>query len=302
MSAAEAVPSDENLYLLDAQMMGVARYGGLFILNAPRPAIVETGFSHTRDKTLQALEELDIDPPNVAYICPTHVHMDHAGGAAYLAEACPDARVLCHHRGAPHLADPARLVRSVRRAVGQNFQFYGDMKPIPDGRIVPVEGGEQFDLGDGYALEVIDAPGHAPHHACFYEHRTKGLFTGDAVGIYREETGFHMTTPPPSFHYERSLRTLDRLRERELEWLYFTHFGVQSRPYELMDAFEDRLTRWVDAIQSKLGELRSEQAIKERFVQEETAGLEELFDRHQLRQEVEMNVQGVLLYLQKHRS
>lgn len=296
----EPVEADRNLFLLDTRMLGVQRYGALYLLKSLRPAIIETGFSHTLEKTMAALDELKIRPSSVAYIFPTHVHMDHAGGAGFLAEACPNARIVCHHVGAPHLIDPSKLVPSVQRAVGVLFPHYGTMKPIAPDRLVRVQGGECFDLGDGYVIEAVDSPGHAPHHACFYEQKTTGLFTGDAVGIYRPEaTGFAMTTPPPSFHYEDSLMTLNRLRELDLRWLYFTHYGAHSQPYELMNDYERFLRRWVEGVAAKLRELGDDEAVKEHFVHEEEKTLGEFYEPVMLRQEVEMNVQGVLLYLHK---
>ncbi len=298
----EPAQADRNLFILDTQMLGMSRYGSLYILRAPKPVIIETGFSHTLEKTLAALEELKIRPEDVAYILPTHVHLDHAGGTGFLAEACPNAKLVCHHLGAPHLIDPAKLIQSVQRAVGVLFPYYGTMKPVPSERIMAVRGGERFDLGGGYSLEVIDSPGHAPHHACFYEHRTKGIFTGDAVGIYRREaTGLVMTTPPPAFHYEDWLKTLRRLRALSLRWLYFTHYGVEDRPRELIDEFEMLLGRWVKEIEEAWQELGDEQAVKEHFVAREAQTLGKFYEPAMLRQEVGMNVQGVLLYFKKRR-
>ncbi len=302
---AEPTPADPNLFVVDAEMLGMKGYGGLYILRAPKPALVETGFSHTTPKVLKALEELGIAPDDVAYIAVTHVHMDHAGGAGFLAERCPNARVICHRVGAPHLINPEKLVRSVQRAVGPLFPYYGEMKPIPEERLVIVQGGARFELGDGYALEVIDAPGHAPHHACFYEPQTRGLFTGDAVGIYRREIGFIMTTPPPSFHFEESLATLNRLRELKPEWLYFTHYGAHPEPSTLLDEYERRLRAWVGRIEAKWHELgdENEEALYTHFLEEESQSpLARLYEPHALQAEVRMNVTGVLLYLRRRRE
>jgi glyoxylase-like metal-dependent hydrolase (beta-lactamase superfamily II) len=79
----------ENLYILDTGMLGLERYGALYILKAPKVAIIETGFSHTAEKTLQALDELKIRPQDVAYILPTHVHLDHAGGQGISPKPAP---------------------------------------------------------------------------------------------------------------------------------------------------------------------------------------------------------------------
>ncbi len=303
LQAAEAISEIENLYLLDAQMMGLSHYGGLYILQAPRPAIIETGFSHTVEKILAALEELGIRPEQIAYILPTHVHMDHAGGAGFLAKTCPNAKIVVHERGVPHLIDPTQLVESVKRAVGPMFPYYGELTPIAPDRIMAVKGGERLELGDGYQLEIIAAPGHAPHQYCLYERRSKALFTGDAVGIYRREaTGFTMTTPPPRFHYEQSLETLKKLRAFELNWLCFTHYGVEAQPYRLLDQYEKLLGEWVNTVERAQRELGDAQAVKEHFVQQELKELGAYYPERMLRPEVEMNVQGVLLYLQRERG
>ena len=48
----------------------------------------------------------------------THIHFDHAGAAGALVRRWPDLPVYVHERGAPHLADPAKLVASAARLYG----------------------------------------------------------------------------------------------------------------------------------------------------------------------------------------
>jgi glyoxylase-like metal-dependent hydrolase (beta-lactamase superfamily II) len=302
MKIFEATPIP-NLYLQDVLMLGLERYGCLYVFKTPKPVIIETGFSTTAQQTIEGLSELGIHLEDVAYICPTHVHMDHAGGTSALAEACPNAQVICHHLGAPHLIEPSKLIESVKRAVGQLFPYYGEMRPVPAERFIQVKGGELFDLGDGYRLEVIDSPGHAPHQACFYEHKTRGLFSADAVGIYRKGvTGFVLTTPPPAFHFEQWLETLERYEQLKLDWLYMTHFGVQGEPYKLIDEYRKLLTEWVAEVEEKKRLLKDDALVKEHFVQKETPFLKDFYTPLMIQSEVDMNVQGVLLYLKRVRG
>ncbi len=292
-----------KLYIQDTKMIGLEKYGCLYVFKTPKPAIIETGFSTTTSQTLQGLHELGIRLEDVAYICPTHVHMDHAGGTSALAEACPNAKIICHHLGAPHLIDPSKLIESVKRAVGALFPYYGEMKAVSSERFIQVRGGEVFDLGDSYQLEVIDSPGHAPHQACFYEHKTRGLFCADAIGIYRKGlTGFMLTTPPPAFHYEQWLETLDHYKQLKLDWLYMTHFGVQNEPYELIDEYRTLLTEWVAEVERKKRELKDDALVKHYFFEKETPLLKNFYSPIMILSEVEMNVQGVLLYLKKVRG
>lgn len=292
----------ENLYILDTEMLGLPRYGALYILKTPRPTIIETGFSHTLAKTLQAFDELKIHPEEIAYIMPTHVHLDHAGGTGHLAEACPNAKVVVHEQGAPHLIDPTKLLESVKRAVGPMFQYYGTLKPTPTERILPVRGGESFHLGAGYEIEVVYAPGHAPHQVCFYERKLRGIFTADAAGIYRPwAAGLLLTTPPPAFHLEQSLETLARLKALEPQRLLYTHWGVHA-DIKLLDQYAELLQNWVREIEQTKKTLHDDQAVKEHFVQKEMPLLKEHYPELILRGEIEMNVQGVLLYLKRTRG
>ncbi|MFN4219144.1 MAG: MBL fold metallo-hydrolase [Candidatus Bipolaricaulia bacterium] len=292
----------EDLYILDTGMLGLERYGALYILTAPKPVIIETGFSHTLEKTLHALAELKIRPADIAYIMPTHVHLDHAGGTGHLAEACPNATVVVHEQGAPHLIDPTRLLESVQRAVGPMFPFYGTLKPTPKERVLPVRGGEVFNLGGGYELEVIAAPGHAPHQVCFFERTLRGIFTADAAGIYRPwGAGLLLTTPPPAFHLEQSVETLARLKALQPKLLFYTHWGAHT-DISLLDQYAQMLQRWVSEIEHAKKTLKDDQAVKEHFVQKEALLLREHYPEPILRGEIEMNVQGVLLYLKRFRG
>ena len=303
MKILESVGADPNLHLLDINMMGMEHYGGVYILNSPQPAIIETGFSHSLDRIVEGMAEVGLKPGDIAYIMPTHVHMDHAGGAGFLAELCPNAKVICHESGVPHLVDPSKLVRSVARAVGSLFPFYGEMKAIPEEKFIPVTEGESFDLGDGYGIEVIYTPGHAPHQVSYVEKKTNGLFTGDAVGIYRTDaTGFAMTTPPPAFNYEDSISTFDKLKTLNLDWLYFAHYGAHRGANALIDEYKAMVQEWVSLIEAQFLELKDEQAVKDRCVEKEAQLLGEFYDPQTLRLEVEMNVQGILLYLKRHRG
>lgn len=292
----------ENLYILDTGMFGLERYDGIYILKAPQVAIIETGLSHTLEKTLAALDELGIRREDVAYIMPTHVHLDHAGGTGHLAEACPNAKVIAHEQGAPHLIDPTRLLESVQRAVGPMFPFYGTLKPAPKERVLPVRGGEAFNLGDGFEIEVIAAPGHAPHQVCFFERKLRGLFTGDAAGIYRPwGAGLLPTTPPPAFHLEQALETLARLKALQPKLLLYTHWGAHS-DISLLDQYAQMLQDWVSEIEHAKKTLKDDHAVKEHFVQKETPLLKDHYPELILRGEIEMNVQGILLYLRKVRG
>src|ERR1700757_5421918 len=51
----------------------------------------------------------------------THIHLDHAGASGSLVQRWPDLEVYVHERGAPHLADPGRLLKSARLLYGDDM-------------------------------------------------------------------------------------------------------------------------------------------------------------------------------------
>ena len=50
------------------------------------------------------LADLGLARDAVDFVIPTHVHLDHAGGAGLLMQALPHARMLLHPRGVRHLS------------------------------------------------------------------------------------------------------------------------------------------------------------------------------------------------------
>jgi hydroxyacylglutathione hydrolase len=256
-----------HLFLVDVEHFGEAGLGGAYILlGEGEAALVDTGPSLARDRILGALEFLGIPRAMVRWIFLTHIHLDHAGGAGVLVPELPKARVVVHPRGVKHLVDPSRLLFSTQSATGPRFRFYGTAVPIPEERLLPASDGETLRLGS-QEVRVIDAPGHAPHHLCFFLPGAGLLFTGDAVGLYLKGR-LLPTTVPPNFDLELWLSTLDRLSALRPQKLLFAHFGPGEA--DLIGEYKKLLLAWVervrrhkgapeeDAIAAILGELREE--------------------------------------------
>ena len=92
-------------------------------------AVVETGTQYSVPVLEALLDDRGIASEQVRYVIPTHVHLDHAGGAGAMMQRFPNAQLLAHPRGARHLIDPAVLVRRPRAPVrhcrfGHVARFY----------------------------------------------------------------------------------------------------------------------------------------------------------------------------------
>jgi glyoxylase-like metal-dependent hydrolase (beta-lactamase superfamily II) len=168
----------------------------------------------------------------------THIHLDHAGGAGALVRRWPDLPVYVHERGAPHLADPSKLIASASRLYGERMGgLWGEIAPVPEGNLRALAGGEEV-LG----FRVAYTPGHASHHVCFLYEASGRAFVGD-VGATRIPPADHVLppTPPPDIDLDAWERSLDLIAEWEPSSLGITHFGAIDEPRAHIEAVRERL-------------------------------------------------------------
>ena len=89
------------------------------IVENGRAAFVDTGTNFAVPRLLAALGDLGLGLDAVDFVIPTHVHLDHAGGAGLLMQSLPNARMLVHPRGARHMIDPQALYAGALAVYGQ---------------------------------------------------------------------------------------------------------------------------------------------------------------------------------------
>lgn len=196
-------------------------------------AIVETGTARALTRILEALEGAGIAAEAVRYVIPTHVHLDHAGGAGALLAHCPNAELLVHPRGLRHLVDPERLVAGAMAVYGaERFErLYGKVVPADPARVREAADGSRWSLGSRTLL-VRDTPGHARHHFCLWDPGSGGWFSGDTFGIAYPELAFGgrpflmPTTTPVQFEPEALKQSIALLMEAAPRRMYLTHFGA----------------------------------------------------------------------------
>ena len=284
----------DDLYYVDVEMYGTPAYGLAYILDAQRPALVDTGTGFHHETVLEAMAEVGIAPEELEVIAVTHVHLDHAGGAGLLAQACPNADVCVYEAGAKFLVDPTRIWEGTKAVMEDRIEYYVEPEPIPENRILELGDGETLDLGN-HALEVHHAPGHAFHQAVFYDPANDGVFTADAAGLNSPHMeGVSHTTPPPGFDLEGCLADVELLQELDPSALYYAHFGDRETD-NLLAQYADVLQTWVERVAQKREELDDDDAVAEYFA--ERAETIDVWDEAHAREEERMNVRGVLHYL-----
>lgn len=305
MSTGDVVSVDTgdctDLYYVDTGMFGTDLFGSVYIVDGDRPAIIDTGLGTHYDRILDGLREVGIETTELEVIALTHVHLDHAGGAGYLVEACPNAEVYVHERGARHLIDPERLVAGTKAAVGDQWEYYVDPQPIPAERIIELDDGDTIDLGDR-RLHVHYAPGHASHQVVFESPADDAVFTADAAGIYVPPLDrIKQTSPPPEFDLEAVRADIDMIRDIDPSTLLYGHFGPAPTGDKL-DEYESVITDWVADVKAKYAEFEDEGTLVEYFVERIDEPLMGVWTPDKARGEVAMDVRGVVTSLESRDS
>src|SRR5437588_624452 len=115
MSPASTFEAATGITGVDTMMTGRAVVTSAYLIHANEPALVETGPTTSADAVLAGLSSIEVGPEDLAHVVVTHIHLDHAGGLGRIAAAFPKATVWVHQRGAPHMADPSKLLASAAR-------------------------------------------------------------------------------------------------------------------------------------------------------------------------------------------
>ena len=246
-----------GIYCIDARYVSQGVACCYLMVEGCDVAIIETGTAYTADAINEALLSLGLSDESVRYIIPTHVHLDHAGGAGVLMQRYPEAQLVIHPRGARHMINPTQLIAGSKSVYGEEkfAQFYGEIVPVSEGRVHAAEDGEKLNL-NGRVLEFRHTPGHAEHHFCIWDAETKGWFSGDTFGISYQSMGKILggnvfggknsdveksdrfiipTTSPVQFNPDRLLASIDLMMSYDPERFYLTHYSVLEQPKQQAD-------------------------------------------------------------------
>ena len=277
-------------------------------------ALVDVGTSHSVARILQVLHDKGIARHEVRYVMVTHVHLDHAGGAGAVLQHLPAAQLVVHPRGAPHMIDPGKLIAGAMAVYGEERfrSLYGDIVPVAAERVLTAP--DNFELSlNGRALVFVNTPGHARHHYCIWDARSRGVFSGDTFGLsYREFDTRHgpfifPTTTPVQFDAEALHVSIDRFLGFNPERMYLTHYGCVEEVPRLAAQLRRMIDGFVDVARAVVdtGEHRHAALV---------AGLQEILlkalQAHDCRLptqrmvdllalDLELNAQGLEIYLAK---
>ena len=239
-----------TVHLIDLNYHSVPQAIGVFALPHPTGVtLVECGPASALDGLQVGLGKLGYSFRDVTDVLVTHIHLDHAGASGYLAQSY-GARIHVHPLGAPHLANPEKLLSSASRIYGDRMDYlWGQVLPVPEERLSVLQDGQVVRIGD-LSIRAIDTPGHANHHmtylydgVCF-----SGDFGGVRLGGLKQ---VRLPLVPPELNLVVWRESLKKLAQERFQYIAPTHFGIFSDPawhLEAVRLFLDGVEAWLEGI------------------------------------------------------
>lgn len=291
----ERLAFDMETHLADVMMFGQKAFGAIYLIDDERKAIIETGTSWDVERILAAIGAFGLRPRDIDALVASHIHLDHAGGAGFLLDSMPHAKVYVHERGFKHLVDPSRLLASAQAALGpMEVQEFGTMRAIPEARLVAVRDGDTLELGK-HELRFLDSPGHAPHELTILDTRNSCVYTGDAAGLYFPKDEILIPiAPAPSFDLNQNLRTFERLLALEPKALLFSHFGPHTHPKDAIQTQLDLYPAWARIVRDKLREVGEDGVLK--ILYEMSCSAATYFPKDFLERRIRVSITGLADY------
>jgi glyoxylase-like metal-dependent hydrolase (beta-lactamase superfamily II) len=299
MATTPVIPLDLNF---QGRSLAIAAY---LLKHSTGLALVESGPGSTVAALEQALGAHGYSLRDVTHVFLTHIHLDHAGAAGFLASQ--GAQVFVHPMGAPHLLNPEKLLASATRIYGDRMQtLWGDFLPVPAEKLTVLADEQTVTIG-GLQLTALHTPGHAEHH-CVYLFEDLA-FSGD-VGAVRIPGHQYMRVPmpPPEFHLEKWRETIARLQKIGFKHIAPTHFGI----FEDVDWHLETILRNLDEVERWLLETMPPEppaeALREKFLawmeaQGRAAGLgADEIEAYHLANPLGMSADGLQRYWKKFRA
>ena len=286
------------------------------IVENGRAAFVDVGTNYSVPRLLDALTQKGIPAEAVDWVMLTHVHLDHAGGSGLLMTHLPNARAVLHPRGARHMIDPSQLVAGASAVYGADEvrRSYGDLVPVPAARVVIANDNHVVDLA-GRKLLCIDTPGHARHHYCVWDERSRAFFTGDTFGLsYREfdtERGVMVipTSTPVQFEPDALHASIERMMSHAPQQMFLTHYGRVGDVERLARDLHEQIDAMVAIARKHTHEFDRHARIAEDLAQmfigrarDHGCAFDAARVRELLAMDIELNTQGLEVWLDRQKA
>lgn len=267
--------------------------------------LVESGPGSTLPALEAGLAKEGLSPRDVTHVLLTHIHLDHAGAAGWLAKQ--GAKIYVHPVGAPHMLNPEKLIASASRIYGDRMEtLWGEFLPVPQSQLIVPKDAEAIRIGNAEFIP-LNTPGHAEHHYAYLFEDT--CFSGDVGGVRIPGYQYlRVPMPPPELHIERWHDSIALLRKQNMKWIAPTHFGMfddVAWHLEEVDKGLNSASRWLEESMPSAPSIEEmRQSYTDWIVNEgKRNGLdEEVVRAYELANPLGMSADGLLRYWTKVRS
>ena len=195
--------------------------------------LIDIGYTDTAPEIIEMIRQMDFPLSSCKYLVATHADVDHIQGLKTAKELLPSAETVGHEDAARLLAEADRIV-TYAEISAQGVSI--DLPAIKLDRTIGE--GDVLTLG-GEKLEVWHTPGHTSSQLSF--RLGDLLFSGD--NIYRDGCVGNIDAHHGS-HIPDFIRSLERIRESDVQWLLPSHGPIFRKNNELLQAAIDRLDKY----------------------------------------------------------
>ncbi|MFX0043612.1 MAG: MBL fold metallo-hydrolase, partial [Candidatus Hodarchaeota archaeon] len=206
---------NEDTTLIDAEMMGIPRIMSIYLIEAGKTCLIDSGTHIEARKTLRKLKELKVFPPDIIII--THSHWDHVQAIPFLSQRAKklgkEIEIYASEAAIPNLRD-------------QSFNDVFESGPFNniEEEIIPLKEGDIVDL-DGITLKIFETPGHMNDDISILDEKNRNLFVGDVIGMKVRDDVFVPSFMPPKWDYQVYLKSIEKLKKIDYETMSLQHFG-----------------------------------------------------------------------------
>ena len=291
---------------IDLKFQGrVGTIGAYLVPHSHGCILFETGPTSTITNLISGLEQLGYKIQDITDVFLTHIHLDHAGAAGWLARQ--GIKIHVHENGAPHLVNPEKLLSSAGRLYGDRMEFlWGEFIPISESQIVIMRDQDVYQIG-GQAILALDVPGHASHHLVYLV--GDACFSGDIGGIRLNKQSYvRLPMPPPDSHLEKWRGSITLIQHHQPKRIIPTHFGIYpDAEWHLQTVLNllDEVQAWMEA---RLASDPTLEELRQQFIEYEGLGAlkygldEEAILSQQIANPSFMSADGIMRYWNKYRK
>ncbi|MHA1269630.1 MAG: MBL fold metallo-hydrolase [Candidatus Helarchaeota archaeon] len=200
--------SDDS-YIIDTKSWGIKKQNAVYFIMDKKIVLIDTGTASDARKINKYIKE-EIGCSKIDYLIITHGHLDHYGGLSYFIKRHDPVFVLISNKSINKINEIKELIKR------KNL----------NSKLIEVQEGDKFNIGEMHTLKILETPGHSPDHISIFDLKTRYLYVGDSAGAYHIGKKFSRPTAyAPDFNYTDYLKTLNRFIGMNISGIGISSYG-----------------------------------------------------------------------------